>query len=61
MSSSQAVFDRHVKPAADAYAKDAMGNRLARSTRPAIRAHARRPHDELGLIITYVNKDASSI
>ncbi len=26
---AQAVFDRHVKPAADAYANDALGNRLA--------------------------------
>ena len=26
---AQAVFDRHVKPAADTYANDALGNRIA--------------------------------
>ena len=55
---AQAVFDRHVKPAADAYANDALGNRLA-TLNPAgdpvlmLAGHM----DELGLIITYVNKD----
>ena len=55
---AQAVFDRHVRPAADAYAKDALGNRLA-TLNPAgdpvlmLAGHM----DELGLIITYVNKD----
>lgn len=55
---AQAVFDRHVKPAADAYAHDALGNRLA-TLNPAgdpvlmLAGHM----DELGLIITYVNKD----
>ncbi len=55
---AQAVFDRHVKPAADAYAKDALGNRLA-TLNPAgdptlmLAGHI----DELGLMITYVNKD----
>jgi len=28
-SEAQAVFDRHVKPAADLYANDALGNRIA--------------------------------
>ncbi len=55
---AQAVFDRHVKPAADAYATDALGNRLA-TLRPdgdpvlMLAGHM----DELGLLITYVNKD----
>jgi endoglucanase len=55
---AQAVFDRHVQPAAEAYAKDALGNRLA-TLNPAgdpvlmLAGHM----DELGLIVTYVNKD----
>jgi putative aminopeptidase FrvX len=55
---AQAVYDRHVKPRADAYANDALGNRLA-SLNPKgdptlmLAGHM----DELGLIITYVNKD----
>ena len=55
---AQAVFDRHVKPAAEAYANDALGNRIA-TLNPAgdpvlmLAGHM----DELGLIITYVNKD----
>ncbi|MEY2881379.1 MAG: hypothetical protein RLZZ15_3759 [Verrucomicrobiota bacterium] len=55
---AQAVFDRHVQPAADAYARDALGNRLA-TLNPAgdpvlmLAGHM----DELGLIITYVNKE----
>jgi endoglucanase len=55
---AQAAFDRHVEPAADAYAKDALGNRLA-TLNPAgdpvlmLAGHI----DELGLIITYVSKD----
>ncbi|MSU65188.1 MAG: M42 family peptidase [Opitutus sp.] len=55
---AQAVFDRYVKPAADTYANDALGNRIA-TLNPAgdpvlmLAGHM----DELGLIITYVNKD----
>jgi len=55
---AQAVFDRHVKPASDAYASDALGNRLA-TLNPAgdpvlmLAGHM----DELGLIVTYINKD----
>ena len=55
---AQAVFDRHVKPAADTYANDALGNRLA-TLNPAgdpvlmLAGHM----DELGLIITFINKD----
>ncbi len=52
------VFDRHVKPAADTYAGDSLGNRIA-TLNPAgsptlmLAGHI----DELGLIVTYVNKD----
>lgn len=57
-SEAQAVFDHYVQPAADTYVKDALGNRLA-TLNPAgdpvlmLAGHL----DELGLIITYVNKD----
>jgi endoglucanase len=57
-SEAQAVFDRHVKPAADAYASDAMGNRLATLNPKGDPVLMLAGHmDELGLIITYVNKD----
>jgi len=55
---AQAVFDRHVKPAADAYTGDALGNRLATlnpSGDPVLMLAGHM--DELGLIITYVNKE----
>lgn len=55
---AQAVFDRHVKPAADAYASDALGNRIATlnpSGDPTLMLAGHM--DELGLIVTYVNKD----
>jgi endoglucanase len=53
---AQAVFDRHVKPAADVYAKDAMGNRLATLNPKSDPTLMLAGHiDELGLIITYVN------
>ncbi|MBP6506829.1 MAG: M20/M25/M40 family metallo-hydrolase [Opitutaceae bacterium] len=57
-SEAQAVFDRHVKPAADGYANDALGNRIA-TLNPAgdpvlmLAGHM----DELGLIVTFINKD----
>ena len=55
---AQAVFDRHVKPLADAYAKDALGNRLATLNPKGDPVLMLAGHmDELGLIITYVNKD----
>ncbi len=57
-SEAQAVFDRHVQPAADSYAKDALGNRVATlnpSGDPVLMLAGHM--DELGLIITYVNKD----
>jgi len=55
---AQAVFDRHVKPAADLYANDALGNRMATlnpSGDPTLMLAGHM--DELGLMITYVNKD----
>jgi len=55
---AQAVFDRHVKPAADAYANDALGNRIATLNPTGDPVLMLAGHiDELGLIITYVNKD----
>jgi len=57
-SEAQAVFDRHVKPAAAAYAKDALGNRLATLNPKGDPVLMLAGHmDELGLILTYVNKD----
>ena len=55
---AQAVFDQHVRPAADVYDRDPLGNRLA-TLNPAgdpvvmFAGHL----DELGLIITYINKE----
>jgi endoglucanase len=55
---AQAVFDKYVKSSADEYRGDAMGNRIA-TLNPAgdpvlmLAGHL----DELGLIITYVNKE----
>jgi endoglucanase len=55
---AQKVFDQYVKPAADAYANDAMGNRLATLNPEGDPVLMLAGHmDELGLIITYVNKD----
>lgn len=55
---AQAVFDRHVKPAADAYARDALGNRLATLNPKGDPVLMLAGHmDELGLIVTYVNKE----
>jgi putative aminopeptidase FrvX len=55
---AQKVFDRHVKPAADQYAKDALGNRLATLNPRGDPAVMFAGHmDELGLLITYANKD----
>jgi putative aminopeptidase FrvX len=57
-SEAQAVFDRHVKPSAAAYAKDAMGNRIATLNPEGDPVLMLAGHmDELGLIITYVNKE----
>jgi endoglucanase len=55
---AQAVFDAQVGPSADTYERDAMGNRIA-TLNPAgdpslmLAGHI----DELGFIITHVNKD----
>jgi endoglucanase len=55
---AQAVFDRHVKPAAATYANDALGNRIATLNPDGDPVLMLAGHmDELGLIITYVNKD----
>ena len=55
---AQAVFDRHVKPAADAYSHDALGNRIATLNPKGDPVLMLAGHmDELGLIITYANKD----
>ena len=53
---AQAVFDRHVKPAADSYAHDAIGNRIATLNPTGDPTVMFAGHiDELGLIITYIN------
>lgn len=57
-SEAQAVFDRHVKPVADSYTGDALGNRIATVNPKGDPVLMLAGHmDELGLIITYVNKD----
>lgn len=54
---AQAVFDRYVKPAADVYQNDAMGNRIATLNPDGDPVLMLAGHlDELGLIITYVNQ-----
>jgi len=55
---AQKVFDRHVRPAADDYANDALGNRLATLNPGGDPVLMFAGHmDELGLIVTFVNKD----
>src|SRR3972149_7006727 len=55
---AQKIFDRHVRPAADKYARDALGNRAAVLNPGGDPVLMFAGHmDELGLIITYVNKD----
>ncbi|MDP2138405.1 MAG: M42 family metallopeptidase [Candidatus Didemnitutus sp.] len=55
---AQAVFDQFVKPHAEVYANDALGNRLATHNGKGAPTVMFSGHiDELGLIITYVNKD----
>ena len=55
---AQAVFDEFVKPHADDYANDALGCRLATLNPKGGPTVMFSGHmDELGLIITYVNKD----
>jgi endoglucanase len=55
---AQAVFDRHVRPAADTYIGDALGNRIATLNPSGDPTLMLAGHiDELGLLVTYVNKD----
>ncbi len=55
---TQAVFDRHVQPAADVYEKDALGNRVATLNPKGDPTLMLAGHlDELGLLITYINND----
>src|SRR5687767_9368264 len=55
---AQAVFDRYVKPAADTYTNDALGNRIATLNPKGDPVLMLAGHmDELGLIITFVNKE----
>jgi endoglucanase len=55
---AQAVFKAHVKPAADAYHQDALGNCIATLNPKGDPTLMLAGHlDELGLIITFVNKD----
>lgn len=55
---AQAVYDQHVKPHADAYANDALGCRYATLNPKGAPTLMFAGHmDELGLIVTYVNKD----
>lgn len=55
---AQKVFDHYVKPSADTYAKDAMGNRIATLNPKGDPILMLAGHmDELGLIITFINKD----
>ncbi|WP_438482284.1 M42 family metallopeptidase [Oleiharenicola lentus] len=55
---AQAVYDKFVKPHADTYEKDALGCRLATLNKKGAPTVMFAGHmDELGLIITYVNKD----
>lgn len=55
---AQAVYDKFVEPHADAYANDALGCRYATlNTKGAPTLMFAGHIDELGLIITFVNKD----
>ncbi|MGA3007254.1 MAG: M42 family metallopeptidase [Opitutaceae bacterium] len=55
---AQKVFDHYVKPSADKYAQDALGNRLATLHPDGDPVLMLAGHmDELGLIVTYANKD----
>jgi len=55
---AQKVFDEYVKPAADRYSRDAIGNRIATLNPEGDPILMFAGHmDELGLIITYVNKE----
>jgi putative aminopeptidase FrvX len=54
---AQQAFDRHVEAAADVYAKDPLGNRLATLNPKGDPVLMLAGHmDELGLIVTYINE-----
>lgn len=53
---TQKVLDKHVKPFADDYAKDAMGNRFAHlNTKGSPKIMLAGHMDELGLIVRYID------
>jgi putative aminopeptidase FrvX len=55
---AQAVFDQHVKPHAQSYMNDVLGNRLASLNAKGSPTLMMAGHiDELGLIISFINKD----
>ena len=55
---AQAVWDRHVTPVADATVRDALGNRISTLNAPGDPTLMLAGHiDELGLLITHINKD----
>jgi endoglucanase len=55
---AQAVFDRHIKPHADLYRADRLGNRIATLNPKGKPVLMLAGHiDEIGLMVTYVNKD----
>jgi putative aminopeptidase FrvX len=55
---AQAVFDRHIKPHADLYRTDRLGNRIATLNPKGKPVLMLAGHiDEIGLMVTYVNKD----
>lgn len=55
---AQAVFDAHVRPVADTYENDPMGNRIATLNTSGDPILMLAGHiDELGLQVSYVNKD----
>lgn len=54
---AQSVFDQYVKPSADTYANDALGNRIGTLNPTGDPVLMLAGHlDELGLLITYVNE-----
>lgn len=55
---TQKVFDQYVEKSADSYARDALGNRMATLNPEGSPSLMLAGHiDELGLIITYIDKD----
>ncbi len=55
-SEAQAVYDKYVKPSAESYTNDALGNRIATLNPSGDPVLMLAGHlDELGLLITYIN------